>query len=100
VDGGNRAIWGWWPMTVVLIQCFSFDSRGETTGQSVTERRSGGSELVLTQWEGNVMTLGRGDAAPGRGKEETKSADANLTEPKNKENIHSRFSWYKLTVKI
>jgi hypothetical protein len=68
VDGRNRAVWGWWHMTMVQIQCFSFDSRGETTRQSVTERRSGGSELVLTQWEGNVMTLGRGDAAPGRGK--------------------------------
>jgi hypothetical protein len=55
-------------------------------GQSVAGRRSGGSELVLAQWEGSViqrdgvMISARGEAAPGRekGGDDTSWADTNL----------------------
>jgi hypothetical protein len=51
---------------------------------------------------GGVTTLARGEVAPGSGKggDDPSSADANLTEPKNKENPRDRFSWYKWMVKI
>jgi hypothetical protein len=43
-----------------------------------------------------------GDAAPERekGGDNTSWANANLIEPKNEENPHGRFSWYKWTMKI
>jgi hypothetical protein len=43
-----------------------------------------------------------GEAAPGRekGGDDASWADTNLTDLKNKENLHSRFSCYKWTVKI
>jgi hypothetical protein len=51
---------------------------------------------------GGVMTSARGEVAPRRGKGEDDAswADANLTGPKNKENLRDRFSWYKWMVKI
>jgi hypothetical protein len=36
-EGGSRVVWGG-PAEVVQIQCFSFDSRGNTVGQSVVGR--------------------------------------------------------------
>jgi hypothetical protein len=38
-----------WPVAVVRIKYFSFDSREKATGWSIVERWSGGSELLLTQ---------------------------------------------------
>jgi hypothetical protein len=48
------------------------------------------------------MTSVRGEAAPKRGKggNDTSWAGVNFTGPKNNENSHGRFSWYKWTVKI
>jgi hypothetical protein len=71
---------------MVRIQCFSFGSRGKTMGQSITERSNGGSELVLTQWEGSVTRCGGmtmsagGEATPRREKRGNNIswADANL----------------------
>jgi hypothetical protein len=47
-------------------------------------------------------TLAGGETAPQRGKggDDASWADVNLTGPKNKENPHGRFSYYKWTVKI
>jgi hypothetical protein len=73
-------------VTVVRIQCFSFGSRGEG---SVT--RHGG---VTTSTGGNA-TLERGNEG-----DNVSWTDVNLTMPKNKENLRSRFNWYKCTVKI
>jgi hypothetical protein len=46
---------------------------------------------------GGVATSARGEVAPQRGKggDNTCWADANLTGPKNEENPHDRFSFYK-----
>jgi hypothetical protein len=46
--------------------------------------------------------VGRGEAAPEKGKREDNTcwADMILTGPKNKENSRDRFSCYKWTVKI
>jgi hypothetical protein len=48
-----------------------------------------------------TMSAG-GEVAPRRGKrgDDISWADVNLTGPKNKENSHGRFNWYKWTVKI
>jgi hypothetical protein len=62
----------------------------------------------LAPWEGsvtrydNVVMSDGGDAAPERekGGDNTSWANANLIEPKNEENPHGRFSWYKWTMKI
>jgi hypothetical protein len=53
-------------------------------------------------WRGGVTTSDGGEAAPGWGKggDDASWADANLTGLKNKENLCSRFSWYKWIVKI
>jgi hypothetical protein len=49
-----------------------------------------------------VMMLTEGEVTPGRGKggDNVSWADANLTEPKNKENSRCQFSCYNWTVKI
>jgi hypothetical protein len=50
-----------------------------------------------------MTTSARGEVAPRRGKREDDDVswgDVNLTEPKNKENSHDQFNWYKWTVKI
>jgi hypothetical protein len=48
-------------------------------------------------WYNGVMTSAGGEAAPRRGKGGNNAswADVNLTGPKNEENQHDRFSWYK-----
>jgi hypothetical protein len=48
-------------------------------------------------WRGSVVTSAEGEVAPGGGKgvDDGSWADVNLTEPKNKENSHGRFSCYK-----
>jgi hypothetical protein len=55
----------------------------------------------MTQCGGVTTSIGE-EAAPRRGKggNDTSWANTNLTGPKNKENSHRRFSWYKWTVKI
>jgi hypothetical protein len=54
VEGGSRVVWRGWLTAVVWIQYFGFGSREKMTGWSIAERWSGGNELVLAQWEGNV----------------------------------------------
>jgi hypothetical protein len=57
----------------------------------------------LTPWEGTVTRRGgvvtstRGEVAPRREKRgyDVNCADVNITGPKNKENSHDRFSFYK-----
>jgi hypothetical protein len=51
---------------------------------------------------GSIVMSTRGEVAPGRekGGDDTSWTDANLNGPKNEENSHGRFSWYKWTVKI
>jgi hypothetical protein len=103
VEGGNRVVRGGWPTTMVWIQCFSFDLRGKATGQSVTRRWSGGSELVLASWEGSVTlcdgvaTSDWGETTPRRekGGDDTSWVDVNLIGPKNEENPRDRLSYYK-----
>jgi hypothetical protein len=45
----------------------------------------------------SVKTSAGGEATSGRGKgeDDTSCVDANLTWPKNEENLRGRFSWYK-----
>jgi hypothetical protein len=89
--GGSRAVRGGWSAAVVQIQCFSFDSRGETTWQRVIERWNRGSELILSPWEGSVTrrssvaTSAGGEAVPRKekGGDDTYCADVNLTGSKN-----------------
>jgi hypothetical protein len=104
VNGVSRTVRGGWLAVVMRIQCFSFDSRGKTTGWSIAEKWSEGSKLVLVQWEESVTRCGgmtmsvSGGAAPTRWKrgDDTSWVDVNLTEPKNKENPSGRFSCFKL----
>jgi hypothetical protein len=58
-------------------------------------------EESVTQ-RNNMVTLARGEAAPGREKEGDVAswADSNLTGLKNEENPCGRFSCYKWTVNI
>jgi hypothetical protein len=107
VEGRNRMVQGGWPTMVVRIQCFNLVSRGEATGGSIAGRWSGGSELVLAQWEGSMIrrngmvTLAGGEAAQERAKGgDEPSWATNITEPENEENSHGRFNCYKWTVKI
>jgi hypothetical protein len=53
-------------------------------------------------YNGGVMTTARGEAALRRenGGDDVSWADADLTDPKNKQNPHGTFSWYKWMVKI
>jgi hypothetical protein len=53
-------------------------------------------------WRGGVVTLARGEVTPRREREETTLvwADTNLIGPKNEENSHCCFNYYKWTVKI
>jgi hypothetical protein len=51
-----------------------------------------GKEHDTARWRSDV---GRGEAALGRGKDDTSWADVNFTGPKNEENSHYRFSCYK-----
>jgi hypothetical protein len=55
----------------------------------------------VTRRGGVTMSTG-GEAAPGRkkGGDDVNWANVNLTGPKNEENSHGRFSWYKWMVKI
>jgi hypothetical protein len=108
VKGENQAIQGGWPAVIVQIQCFGFGLRGKAAGWSIAEIWSGGSELILVQWEGSVtwcggvmMSIG-GEAAPGRGKggDGASWVDVNLIELKNKENQHDWFSCFRWVVEI
>jgi hypothetical protein len=57
---------------------------------------------VSVTWCDDVTTSAVGEVAPRRGKggDDASWADANLTRPKNKENPHGAFNWYKYIVKI
>jgi hypothetical protein len=58
-------------------------------------------EKSVTQCGGMTMLAG-GEVAPERGKkgDDASWADVNFIGPKNKENPHDRFSYFKWTVKI
>jgi hypothetical protein len=49
-----------------------------------------------------VTTSVRGEVAPrrGNGGDDASWADVNLSGPKNEENLHGQFSWYKWTTNI
>jgi hypothetical protein len=108
VEGESRTIRGGWPIAVVWIQYFDFDSRGEPTGRSITGRWNRGSELILSSWEGSVTRHGDvvtsigWEAAPGREKEGdgTIWPNTDFTGLKNKENICGRFCGTKWTMMI
>jgi hypothetical protein len=71
--------------------------------QSITGRCSRGNKLTLAPWKGSVTrcggmtTLVRREVPPERekGGDDDSWTHTNLTGPKNKENSHSRFSYYK-----
>jgi hypothetical protein len=108
VEGGSRVVRGGWLAMVVWIQYFGFRLRGEAIGWSIAGRWSGGSKLILVQWEGRVTRCGvvatsaRGDATPRRGKgvDDVSWVDTNLTGSKNEGNACGRFSCFKCMVKI
>jgi hypothetical protein len=89
-----------------VIKCFSFSSRGEATNEALSDDEAEATDLA--PWEGSViqrggMTMSAGGEAPlgrGNGGDDARWTDTNLTGPKNEENSHGRFSFYRWTVKI